>query len=75
MQNPMECAFTYAAESNNSASWNMSAAFDAYFAKILTAIMIMMAVVLFAAVDHLPVLDILITGILGVILIIVRGEE
>ncbi len=74
MQNQMNKSFAYAAESCDPASCNTSAS-DAYFAKTLTAIITMMAVVLFAAVRHIIALDILISIITGVIiLVIVRGE-
>ena len=75
MQHPMEKSFAASAEFTNSDSSCASAASDAYFAKTLTAIIAMMAVVLFAVIRHLVILDILITIMIGaVILVIVRGK-
>ena len=75
MQHPMEKSFAASAEFTNSDSSCASAASDAYIAKTLTAIIAMMAVVLFAVIRHLVILDILITIIIGaVILVIVRGK-
>ena len=75
MQHPMKKAFAASAEFTNSDSSCASAASDAYFAKTLTAIITMMAVVLFAVVRHLIVPDVLISIIIGaVILVIVRKK-
>ena len=75
MQHPMKKAFAASAEFTNSDSSCASAASDAYFAKTLTAIITMMAVVLFAVISHLVIMDILISIIIGVIiLVIVRGK-
>ena len=74
MQNPKAFSFACAAESNDPASYNMSAS-DAYSAKTMTASITMMAVVLFAVVRHLIVPDVLISIIIGaVILVIVRKK-
>ena len=74
MQNPMAFSFACTAESYDPASYNMSA-FDAYSAKTLTAIITMMAVVLFAVARHLIVPDVIISIIIGaIILVIVRKK-
>ena len=74
MQNLKAFSFACAAESNDPASYNMSAS-DAYFAKTLTAIITMMAVVLYAVVLHLIVPDVIISIIIGaIILVIVRKK-
>lgn len=65
-------SFACKAGSECSVLYNMSAS-DAYFAKTLTAIIAMMAVVLFTVIRHLLVLGVLITIIIGGgILVIVR---
>ena len=75
MQHPMEKSFAASAEFTNSDSSCASAASDAYFAKTLTAIIAMMAVVLFAVVHRLIVPDVIIAIIIGaIILVIVRGK-
>ena len=75
MQDQMNKSFAASADFTGTASSCASAASDAYFAKTLTAIIAMMAVVLFAAVRHVPALDILISIITGaIILVIVRGK-
>ena len=67
-------SYAYAAESCDPASDNMSAS-CAYSAKTMTAIITMMAVVLFAVARHLIVPDVLISIIIGaIILVIVRGK-
>ena len=64
-----------AAEYKGSASCAMSAA-DFQTIKTITAIVIMMAVLLFSSVCHVLPIDILISIILlGIILVIVRGKD
>ncbi len=71
----MSKSFKTSAEFTDSASSYAHAASDAYFAKTLTAIIAMMAVVLFAAVRDLVILDVLISIIIGgIILVIVREK-
>lgn len=74
MQNLKAFSFASAAESNDPASYNMSAS-DAYSAKTLTAIMTMMAVVLFAAVRRLIVPDVIIAIIIGAIILVIVREK
>ncbi len=71
MQRQMKYSFANAAESCDPASYNTSAS-DVYFTKILTAIIVMMAVILSVAVHPLDILISIITG--AVILVIVRSE-
>ncbi len=73
MQNYSGAQFAYEAENNNSASCGMSAA-PLYIPEVLTAIITMMAVVLYlSVVGHLASV-ILISIICGVIILIVRGK-
>ena len=74
MQNLKAFSFACAAESSDPASYNMSA-FDAYSAKTMTAIITMMAVVLYTVIRHLIVPDVIISIIIGaIILVIVRKK-
>ena len=74
MQNQKAFSFAYAAESSDPASYNMSAS-DAYSAKTLTAIMTMMAVVLFTVIRHLIVPDVIIAIIIGAIILVIVREK
>ena len=75
MQSQMKNSFAYAAESCDPASYYMSD-FDVYSAKTLTAIITMMAVIMFASVFPLLVLDIFISIISGIIILVtVRGKD
>lgn len=75
MQCQMKNSNFCAAEDKRSASYNASAS-DAYLAKTMTAIIAMMAVVLFGVIRHLIILDVLISIISGLaILVIVRGKS
>ena len=74
MQHQNYQAFAFAAESERSASSFMSA-YDAYITQALTAIITLMAVLLFGSVFGLPVIAILISMIFGaIILVTVRGK-
>ena len=75
MQCQMKKSNFCAAEDKCSASYNASAS-DAYTATTLTAIIAMMAVVLFGVIRHLVIPAILISIICGLaILVIVRGRS
>ena len=75
MQYQMKKSNFCAAEDMCSASYNASAS-DAYTAKTLTAIIAMMAVVLFGVIRHLIIMDVLISIISGLaILVIVRERS
>ncbi len=74
MQKKNYQAFAFAAGTESSAS-SFVCAFDAYRTKALTAIITLMAVLLFGSVFGLPVITILISMIFGVIIpVIVRKK-
>ncbi|MBQ6519300.1 MAG: hypothetical protein IJI14_11310 [Anaerolineaceae bacterium] len=70
MSSNQQCA--WAAENNGSASCSMSA--DIYTANFLTAIMTLMAAVLLISVCDPLAVCVLIGIILGIIILVVRGE-
>ena len=74
MQSYSNAQFAYAADGSNSASCGMPAAFT-YLSGILTAIISMMAVVLYLSVFGHLALTVLISIISGVIILIVRGKN
>ena len=74
MQSYFNAQSAFTAEENNSAYCGMPAAFS-HASEILTAIISMMAVVLFLSVFGHLALAVLISIILGVIILIVRGKK
>ena len=66
--------FAFTAEFKPSAFSFMSA-FDAHVTESLTAIIILMAVLLFGSVFGLPIIDILISMIYGVIILVIVRER
>ena len=74
MQNFSNAKFAFAAEGSNSVSCGMPAAFTHVFGN-LTAIISMMAVVLYLSVFSHLALTVIISIILGVIILIVRGKN
>ena len=74
MQEKNNQAFAFAAEFDPSASSFMSA-YESHITLALTAIITQMAVLLFGSVFGLPIIDILISMIYGVIILVIVREK